>query len=215
MTETSPLVQGLLSMHRVISRALNVSLQKCDEYLRKQGSLPDEAAGFRMYVTTLKWITHAHHLTEDHIVFPYLRDKLEAPYPRLEDDHKAVARILVNLDKCLSDITSGGASKLREVLGEFDTLWGPHIRIEEENFTAEKLKAVAAMQQQEDLAVRAEEHGRKNAGPGPLALPFLIYNLEGTYREAFLMRLPWMVRRVLVPIIWKGKWAPMRPFLLL
>lgn len=214
MTEMSPVAGSLLSIHKVISRALSVSIQKCDEYLGKQGIPPEEAAGFLMYVTTLKWITHSHHLTEDDMVFPCFRDKLEAPYTRLQDDHQAIARILVNLDKCLSEISSGGVGKLREVLGEFDKLWGPHIRIEEEHFTADKLKPVAGMQEQVDLAAQFAEHGKKNAGPGPLALPFLFYNLEGTDREAFLMPFPWIVKKVLVPIFWRGKWKPMSPFLL-
>jgi hemerythrin-like domain-containing protein len=214
MTEMSPVVGGLLRIHKIISRALNVSIRKCDEYFQKQGIPPGEAAGFLMYVRTLKWITHAHHLSEDEIAFPYFRDKLEAPYNRLGEDHQALARILVSLDKCLSEISSGGVGKLRELLGEFDKLWGPHIRIEEDKFTAEKLNPVAGMQEQADLYARLDEHGRKNAGPGPLALPFMFYNLEGTDREAFLMPLPWIVKKVLVPIVWRGKWKPMSPFLL-
>jgi hemerythrin-like domain-containing protein len=214
MTEMSPVVGGLLRIHKIISRALNVSIRKCDEYFQKQGIPPGEAAGFLMYVRTLKWITHAHHLSEDEIAFPYFRDKLEAPYNRLGEDHQALARILVSLDKCLSEISSGGVGKLRELLGEFDKLWGPHIRIEEDKFTAEKLNPVAGMQEQADLYARLDEHGRKNAGPGPLALPFMFYNFEGTDREAFLMPLPWIVKKVLVPIVWRGKWKPMSPFLL-
>ncbi len=214
MAEMSPLIGSLLNIHKVISRALNVSLQKCDEYLGKQGIPPGEAAGFLMYVRTLKWVTHSHHLTEDEMVFPYFRDKFEAPYTRLQDDHQAIARILVNLDERLSEISSGGVGKLREVLGEFDKLWGPHIRIEEEHFTADKLKSVAGMQEQVDLAARFAEHGKKNSGPGPLALPFLFYNLQGTDREAFLVPFPWIVKKVLVPIIWRGNWKPMSPFLL-
>jgi hemerythrin-like domain-containing protein len=214
MTEMSPVAGSLLWIHKIISRALNLSIQKCDEYLGKQGIPSEEAAGFVMYVTTLKWITHSHHLTEDDMAFPYFRDKLEAPYPRLQDDHQAIARILVNLDKCLSEVSSGGVGKLREVLGEFDKLWGPHIKIEEEHFTADKLNRVAGMQEQVDLAARFAEHGQKNAGPGPLALPFLFYNLEGADREGFLMHFPWIVKKVLVPIIWRGKWKPMSSFLL-
>jgi hemerythrin-like domain-containing protein len=213
MAEMSPVAGSLLRIHKIISRSLNVSIQKCDEYLGKQDIPPEEVAGFLMYVTALKWITHSHHLTEDDMVFPYFRDKLEAPYTRLEADHQVIARILVNLDKCLSEISSGGVSKLREVLGEFDKLWEPHIRIEEEHFTADKLKPVARMQEQVDLAERFAEHGKKNSGPGPLALPFMFYNLEGTDREAFMMPFPWIVKKVLVPILWRGKWKPMTPFL--
>ncbi len=214
MTEMSPVVGGLFSIHKIISRALNVSIQKCEEYLGKQGIPPEEAAGFLMYVTTLRWVTHSHHLTEDDMAFPYFRDKLEAPYARLEGDHQVIARVLVNVDECLSDISSGGVIKLRDVLGEFDKLWGPHIGIEEEHFTADKLKAVAGMQEQVALVARFAEHGKKNAGPGHLALPFMFYNLEGADREDFSMPFPWIVKKVLVPVFWRGKWKPMSRFLL-
>ena len=214
MTEMSPVAGGLLRIHKIISRALSVSVRKCDEYLGKQGIPPEEAAGFLMYVSTLKWVVHAHHLSEDDIAFPYFRDKLEAPYTRLSDDHQAMARILASLDNCLSEKSSGGVAKLREVLGELDKLWGPHIKIEEEHFTADRLKPVAGVQEQAGLAARLEEHGRKNSGPGPLAVPFLFYNLEVTDREAFMRPFPWVVKKVLVPIIWKGKWKAMSPFLL-
>jgi hemerythrin-like domain-containing protein len=214
MTGMSPIVESLLCVHKIISRALHVSIQKCDGYLGTQGIPPEEAAGFLLYVTTLKWVTHSHHLTEDEMVFPYFRDKVEAPYTRLEGDHKVIARILVDLDKCLPEISSGGVIKLRDALAEFDKLWGPHISIEEEHFTADKLKAVAGMEEQVNYVARFAEHGKKNAGPGPLALPFMFYNLEGTDREDFLIPFPWIVKKVLVPVIWRGTWKPMRPFLL-
>jgi hemerythrin-like domain-containing protein len=214
MTEMSPIAESLLCIHKIISRALHVSIQKCDEYIRKQGIPREEVVGFLMYVTTLKWITHSHHLTEDDMAFPYFRDKLEAPYTRLEADHQVIARILVNMDKYLSEISSGGVGKLLEVLGEFDKLWGPHITIEEEHFAADKLKPVAGTQEQVNLVARFAEHGKKNSGPGPLALPFMFYNLEGADREAFLIPFPWIVKKVLVPILWRGKWQPMSPFLL-
>jgi hemerythrin-like domain-containing protein len=214
MMGTSPIAESLLRIHKIISRALDVSIQKCDEYLGKQGMPPDEASGFLLYVTTLKRIAHSHHLTEDDIAFPYFRDKLKAPYTRLEEDHQAMARILVDLDKYLSGISSGGVDRLREVLGEFEKLWGPHIRIEEDHFNADRLKAIAGMREQEFLLTRITEHGSKNSGPVSLALPFLFFNLEGTDREAFMTAFPWIVKEVLVPIIWRGYWKPMSPFLL-
>jgi len=214
MAGMSTVAESLLRIHKIISRALDVSIQKSDEYVGKQGMPPEEAAGFPLYVTTLKRIAHSHHLTEDDLVFPYFRDKLKAPYTRLEEDHQAMARILDELDTCLTEIPSGGIGRLREVLGEFDKVWGPHIRIEEDHFTADRLKAVAGMREQENLLKKINDHGSKNSGPGPLALPFLFYNLEGTDREAFMTAFPWIVNQVFVPIIWRGYWKPMSPFLL-
>jgi hemerythrin-like domain-containing protein len=214
MTDMNPLVGGLLKIHKIISRGLNISIRKCDEYLGNQGIPPDEAEGFSMYVAALRRVTHSHHLSEDEIVFPFFKDNIEAPYNRLKDDHQTIARLMITLDNCLLEISSDGVGKLRDVLGEFDKLWVPHIRIEEENFTAEKLLTVIGMKEQEKLVEKLEEHSIKNSGAGPLTLPFLFYNLEGKDRDTFMMRFPWIVKKVLVPIIWKRQWKMMSPFLL-
>ncbi len=208
----SPVVGGLLRIHKIISRGLSISIRKCDEYLVKQGIPSGEATGFSMYVSTLKWVTHAHHLSEDDISFPYFKDLIEAPYNILKDDHASMARILDSLDQSLLEVSSGGVGNLREVLEEFDKLWGPHIKIEEENFTSEKLQAVIGMKEQVDLVEKLGEHSIKNSGPIPLALPFLFYNLEGKDREDFMRPIPWIAKKVLVPIIWRSQWKPMSPF---
>ncbi len=214
MAETSPVVEGMLMIHKIISRGLSISIRKCDEYIAKQGIPPDEAKGFLMYVTTLKKVTHSHHLSEDEIAFPYFKDYIDAPYNRLKDDHQNISRVLVAMDQCLIEISLAGIVRLREVLGEFEMLWVPHIRIEEENFTIGKLQVVPGEEEQVNLADKLARHGSKNSGPGPISLPFLFFNLEGKDREAFMMPFPWAVKKVLVPIIWKGQWKPMRPFLL-
>jgi hypothetical protein len=93
-------------------------------------------------------------------------------------------------------------------------VWVPHIGIEEQNFTGDKVQSIMDMKEQVNLAEKLSKHGRQNSGPGPLALPFMIYNLEGNDREAFVLRFPWIVKKVLVPVLWKGQWKPMIPFLL-
>jgi hemerythrin-like domain-containing protein len=214
ITEMSPVAGGLLRIHKIISRGLSISIRKCDEYLAKHGIPSGEWTGFSMYLSTLKRVTHSHHLSEDDIVFPYFKNLVDAPYDRLKDDHNDMARILEALDQSILEVSSGGIGKLREVLDEFDKLWEPHIKIEEENFTSEKLNAVIGMKEQLTLAEKLGEHGINNTGPGPLALPFLFYNLEGKEREDFMKPIPWIVKKVLVPIIWRNQWKPMSPFLL-
>jgi hemerythrin-like domain-containing protein len=214
MIQTSPVIQGLLMIHKIISRGLTISIQNCDEYLVKRGIPPEETAGFSLYVTALKWVTHSHHLSEDEIAFPYFKDLIEAPYSSLKEDHQTIAGVLEKLEKCLPEISSGHVGNLREVLGEFEKLWVPHIGIEEMNFTAEKLNKAVGIKDQVAIAEKLGRHGSKNSGPGPLALPFMFYNLEGKDREAFMMPFPWIVKKVLVPIIWKSQWKPMSQFLI-
>jgi hemerythrin-like domain-containing protein len=214
MTEISPVIGGLLRIHKVISRGLYISIMKCDELLGKKSISPVEAEGFSMYINTLKWVTHSHHLSEDEIVFPLFKDNIEAPYNRLKDDHNAMSHILDMLDQSLLEITPASVGRLRQVLDEFDKLWVPHIKIEEQNFTTKKLEPVMGMKEQVTLVEKLAEHSRKNSGKGQLTVPFLFYNLEGKEREEFMSNFPWIVRKVLVPVIWKGQWKPMSPYLI-
>jgi hemerythrin-like domain-containing protein len=212
--ETSPVIGGLLMIHKIIMRGLIISIRKCDEYLLMKTIPHGEAEGFSMYVSTLKWVTHAHHLSEEEIVFPYFKEYIEAPYERLKDDHLKISSVMVSLEQCLPEISSGRVGRLREVLNDFENLWGPHIRIEEENFTTKRLPAALGIKEQISLSEKLARHGSKNSGPGPLALPFLFYNLDGKDREVFMRPFPWIVKKVFVPIIWKEQWKPMNKFLL-
>lgn len=45
-------------------------------------------------------------------------------------------------------------------------------------------------------------------------VPFLLYNLPPEKRAAFAQMLPPVVTQQLVPVVWKEKWEPMKPFLL-
>ena len=215
MTEENPLVQGLLGIHKVITRGLAISIQKCDEYMSKDGILQREAAGFSMYVSTLKWITHSHHLSEDEVVFPEIKDRIVAPYERLHGDHQEITRILDSVGHALSGLSNkNGVEKVQRELREFEKPWGPHIRTEEESFAAEKVLLLVGTQEQLKLSAKVGEHGMKSSGPPTLGIPFLLYNLEGNDRATFSAPFPWILKRVLVPIIWRRRWKPMGPFLL-
>ncbi len=214
MTEISPLIGGLLRIHKVISRGLYTSIRKCDELVVKKNIQPEEAKGLSMYVETLKWVTHSHHLSEDEIVFPYFKDSIEAPYNRLKEDHSAMSHILDMIDQSLLEISPERVGHLRQVLDEFDKLWVPHIKIEEQNFTTKKLEPVMGKKEQLNLVEKLAEHSRRNSGKGSLTVPFLFYNLEGLDRDEFMGNFPWIVRNVLVPVVWKGQWKPMSQYFL-
>lgn len=213
-TEVSPLANGLLMTHKVITRGLTVSLRKCDEYLGNKGLPPGEAGGFSTYISTLKNVTHAHHLSEDEIAFPHFKDYFEAPFSRLKTDHQSIAQVLDRISNYVSGLTTERIAGLKDVLNEFEVIWAPHIQIEQENFSAEKVNKVVPMSEQVMMVKKLGDHGQKNAGPGPLAVPFMFYNLEGSDRDIFMKPFPLIVRKLLVPVIWKGQWKSMKPFLL-
>lgn len=214
MTESSPVTEGLLMIHRIVSRGINTSISICDEYSGNNGIPSRDSEGISMFIKTLKWVTHSHHTTEDELAFPYFRDHITGPYDRLREDHLVMASILDKLDKSLVEIPTGGIKKVREVLSNLNNLWVPHIKIEEENFTSGVLNGFSSLKEQIKLVEMFGEHGSKNSGPGPLALPFMFYNLEAGDRRVFVKSFPWIVKRVLVPILWKNQWKPMSQYLL-
>ena len=47
-----------------------------------------------------------------------------------------------------------------------------------------------------------------------MVLPFILYNLSAEDRAIMAQHVPPFVTQELVPGVWKGHWAPMKPFLL-
>ena len=214
MKETSPVVEGLLMIHRIITRGLNTSIQQCEKYIDNKGIPGQEMEGYSKYLATLKWVMHAHHTTEDELGFPYFKDHIEAPYDQLKKDHFTLALLLEKIEPSPSALHDGGIMNLREVLVEIKNLWTPHINIEQEKFSSENVNSFISMKEQIKLAKEFGEHSGKNAGPGPLALPFMFYDLEKEDREEFLKSFPWILKSFLVPVVWKRQWKSMIPYLL-
>jgi hypothetical protein len=57
------------------------------------------------------------------------------------------------------------------------------------------------------------EHAQQHTVPDYLIVPFLLYNLPPDKRTFFAGEMPPVVTEQLVPVAWKDKWAPMKPFL--
>jgi hemerythrin-like domain-containing protein len=214
MSQNSPVANGLLHIHKLLTRSLRVIIKKCDEYISKKQIPADEIEGFNMYVTTFIRVMHAHHMGEDEVVFPVVKERIEAPYSVLLDDHAKISGILDKLEKELPEVSGAGLVRFRTLLGEIDKMWGPHIRSEENSFTTHILDSTFSKTEQQSLSKRVATHGQKSSGPGPVTLPFIFYNLEPDERKEFTRDFPWILKSFLIPVIWKKKWQPMKPFLL-
>lgn len=214
MAENSPLTDGLIRIHKLITRALSVSVVKCDEYLRSKKIPENEAKGFILYLTTLVRVMHAHHMGEDEIVFPVFRERIDAPYNQLEKEHVSMSEMLDDLQKNIEKISISDIRQLRNNLDTVQRLWTPHIKVEESSFSAPIVNGKYFGKEQHDLTERVGKHGAKTSGPGPLTLPFIMYNLEEDDRKVFLKEFPWILTHFLIPVVWRNKWKPMDPFLL-
>jgi len=217
---TINIAEDLLCIHAVITRGLNVSIEK--GRLFAQGGYPDASArkGFIAYVGSLVSVLHAHHLTESDLFFPYFRDKLpDAPFDLLITQHRELEPVLQQAkaatDEVSAEAQAGVAmARLNGLLGRIVEFWHPHIRIEEDHLPVERVATLIDAKEQETLAKAATKHSQQHSGPAHLVVPFLLYNLPPDKRPVFARWMPPVVTRLLLPIVWRRKWAPMRPFLL-
>jgi len=213
------LSRGLLTIHKVITRGLSVSLENVRRY-EAEGRIPtDESRGFLMYVTSLHMVLHGHHLSEDEISFPYFQKKLpNVPYDALTDQHRRMVSLLDRIAAQETALAVGaGAVELgtmKVLLENVNAIWVPHIDIEESSFSAQRLRPLVDAGEQARLTEKISKHSMHNSGAGPTTLPFLLYNLDGGDRAFLQAELPWIVKDVFVPLLWRNQWAPMRRFLL-
>ena len=202
----------LQRIHRVITRGLDVSRQNCQAFI--EGGYPDDTTrdGFWKYCHGLEAITHAHHLAEDEIFFPYLRQRLpDTDFDELTAEHQEMHGILARIRAARE---AGSLADLSAALSAMVELWPPHIGKEETGFSPEIAAEVMTVPEHIEMAQKAGAHSQEHAQPAPLAIPFLLYNLEADDRAHFMAVLPLEVTQQLVPVVWVDEWAPMKPFLL-
>ncbi|MCA9544584.1 MAG: hypothetical protein KC613_09340, partial [Myxococcales bacterium] len=134
----------------------------------------------------------------------------------LTEQHAAVEGAVAALRAKLGQLAAGTMSpKAREAwraaVVALREGWEAHVKAEEAVFEAH-LTGLPAEDDQA-MAKRIDKHGRAHAGSGAVMLPFILFNLTGADREDFEGRLPWILTGMLIPKMWKRKWGPMAPFL--
>jgi hemerythrin-like domain-containing protein len=210
----------LVRIHSVVTRGLKVSLERSRAFAHD--GFPDDTTrqGFVDYVQSLVSVLNAHHLMEDELAFPYLRDLLpDAPFDLLSEQHQQMVPILEKV-KVASEVVaveepdSGSLNDLNRALTEIADLWQPHIQIEEEQFSVEKGAELISVDEHIRLAQTFAKYSQEHTDPDYLVLPFILYNLAARDRAIMAGAMPPMVTQELVPQVWKEKWAPMQPFLL-
>lgn len=213
------LASDLVRIHKVITRGLSVGTTKGAEFM--QAGFPDTRTrqGFADYALGLEVVLDAHHLAEDEVLFPSLREKLpQAPYDYLSKNHKEIEALLIPVKQAVVDVAGrdveAGLARLVEGLTEITAVWAPHIRMEESIFSHEALTKVMTLEELASLSRAVGKHSQEHSTPDYLALPFVLFNLNVEDRATMAAALPKEVLEVLLPKEWKDRWAPMKPFLL-
>ena len=211
----------MILIHRVITHGLEVSIERGTEFAKE--GYPDAAtqAGFALYVKALVAVISGHHMSEDDVAFPHLRDKLpDVPFDKLVADHRVMEGMLEEFEgeaEAVAAEAQAGQSlaELVRTATALSDLWHPHIQIEEQGiYDVEILAAVMDADEDARVGQMLGEYAREHVEPLSLGIPFLLYNLPPLEREIYAQMLPPTVTEQLVPVAWKEQWAPMEPFLL-
>jgi len=216
--QTPPsLARELLRIHRVITRGLDIGTTKGTEFQRRGFPNTRLRRGYTDYTQSLAIVLRMHHLAEDEIGFPFLKEKFPSvPFERLVRDHQEMETLLETLMKAIAAVAgdSGDMNLLVDTLRRVSAIWTPHIRVEEENFTEDAVAAMVDSADQVRLSAEFGKHSQAHAKPAFLTLPFVLYNLNTEDRALMAAQLPGVLKKVLIPFVWKNKWAAMKPFLL-
>jgi hypothetical protein len=187
-----------------------------------QDGFPNSALrdGFLTYLRALVGGLDAHHLGEDEVAFPYFRQKMpDAPYDKLMADHQVIAGVLREL-QATAQVVAGSATPgatmldLNAIVARLANLWHPHIGIEESFWDPAAVAALLSEEENAQLSQKIGENSQKHLHALEIEIPFLLYNLSPEDRASMAKALPPVVVQQLVPLVWRAKWAPMKPFLL-
>jgi hypothetical protein len=212
--------EGMLAIHRAVTRGLQVAVENAWRF--ENNNFPDETtqAGYFNYIRALASVLHSHHLTEDDLAFPYFKVLLpEMPVEQLSAQHQEMIPLLDAVQAALAQCEAAGGAPgelqaLSTSLEKLNSLWLPHIAIEEEHFTVQRVGALLPVQEQVRLLQEFGKHTETHSGPPYLTVPFILYNLSQEMRAVMARGMPEEVTSHLVPVVWKEHWASMKPFLL-
>ena len=215
MDNESNVGNDLVRIHKVISRAINVSLQNAQD----TNIADNHRSGFTSFVQSLNILLHGHHLGEDELAFPFWKSRFPSgPFDELGRQHR---QMIVHLNRIEHWILArdtawqaGALNELHRALSDLRIIWQDHIALEEDTIGPEKAQQYLSKSENEQLGKQLSEHGQAHSQPGELVMPFIVYNLSGSDRVEFLKLLPPVVSGQLIPVVWKTVWEPMMPFLM-
>jgi hemerythrin-like domain-containing protein len=218
---TAPNVgSDMLRIHRVITRSLDVAGQRGAAFARDGFPSPELREGFLTYLRAMGGILDAHHLSEDEAAFPYFRGKMpDAPYDKLMADHQVITGVLKELQSAGQAVADSeqpaeSVDALNDVVDRLTCLWHPHIGIEESLWAPAEVARLMDEKENLQLGQKIAEISQKHLHATEIEIPFILYNLGPEDRAIMAKAMPPVVTQQLVPLVWRAKWAPMKPFLL-
>jgi len=208
-------------IHKVLANNIQVILRHIDTVVA-QGEEHDKQAAKHLleHIGLYGAYLHHHHYHEEEIVFPVFKERLPelmATLDKLASDHAE----LVNDLKTIETLTKPDSTKtdtdlqvlgqLAPVLRRVSDFIGPHFKIEEDTFTVEALSTKVTYEDLHDIEkkimanIRADPHA-------PVFFAFLVYTLDAKDLHAIIGQTPWILRKIIFPYVWRGKYKNYIPF---
>lgn len=212
---------SLLRIHAVITRGIEVT--HSHSLIFAENGFPDQntKVGFYRYIHSLTVVLEAHHQTEDEIAFPYFQQRL--PSLRIEpiiEQHKQM-RPHINTIKTINEKIASSTSAPLELLNQMAQtssnlriLWKMHAPAEENYFANNSLSALELTHEEQLEITKRTGDSSQRADSPQWVVPFILFNLPPAEREVMAQAMPSHIIKVLVPMVWKNEWAPMKPFLI-
>jgi hypothetical protein len=214
------LALDLLRTHFIITRALYVTIEHSLKSLNDGELEKSTKTGFIYYVQSFKTVLTTHHHLETQMVFTDFQDKIpDLPVDKLNLEHGKIGKILYEIDDVIiPDLKSdkfikSSLKQLNTALNSIDDIWHPHIKLEEQYFTVERMDNLLNKDEMNKLIETYKKFSMEHNSPDYLTIPFQFLNLPKIHREIWAKELPKMITQKLIPIDWKDKWLPMANFL--
>jgi hypothetical protein len=157
------------------------------------------AAAMADYWAVANQQLHEHHVLEDSVIWPLMRDRLGPSVDALldsnADEHRAMAAAMMNFGVALAGMTTSKAA--RTALADLDDAVETHLAHEE----AGVLPLIPQAFDVDDVAFFTAEAGKTN--PPSAFLPWLLENAPPTDLSYFTVAMPPGLRAEL-----EGSWLP-------
>jgi hemerythrin-like domain-containing protein len=154
-----------------------------------------------------------HHNSEDHVFWPWMHHNVPALKPTLdalEPEHQALFDLHDKIDHILktptSNVTGADVDRLEELLKHLKSFLQQHFQKEEETICS-ALAYSLSREQQDDLKRIMKEAGRQSPHAKDRLCAYAdLAAADANVREKFEAKFPWILRWVLIPLLWTPKY---------
>jgi hemerythrin superfamily protein len=207
------LVNGQRTIHNVIRRNLQlISEYKAEDYTEKEQNI------FVEHVKNFMILLQGHHETEEGYWFPTISKACNIDLKHFELDHKELdilwTQISENLEtfrRVLLKDRPQHLVDLRQMFIDLQSEMLPHLQAEEDFINAELLEQHLTESEMKKIEKNIVRLAKAHMGRAAVGLPLYYFSLNNEEQARVKKEVPWIVTRVLIPVVWKKQYSKFIP----